>query len=169
VTGPWVGDAAPDYVEPTHAWRMWSLVETDAGVRLASPVHGSAWEPRTPLAARCPRAARRWVRRAHANVPDPACSCGVHGVPLHYLRFLVSTERWSAAPVVFGRVALWGAVIECEHGWRAARAQPAALYVPSRVRSDHLRIYGVPVEVMEQPLRAALDVVTARLAQTTAW
>jgi hypothetical protein len=31
---------------------------------------------------------------------------------------------------VIGRVMLWGEVVECEHGWHAACAYPAHLYVP---------------------------------------
>jgi hypothetical protein len=31
-----------------------------------------------------------------------------------------------------GRVSLWGSVIECERGWRASYAYPAALYVATR-------------------------------------
>ena len=32
---------------------------------------------------------------------------------------------------VLGRVALWGKVVECEWGWRGARAYPALIYVPT--------------------------------------
>jgi hypothetical protein len=31
---------------------------------------------------------------------------------------------------VLGRVSLWGEVVECERGYRASHAYPAALYVP---------------------------------------
>jgi hypothetical protein len=69
---------------------------------------------------------------------------------------------------VLGRVALWGTVVECERGWRASRAYPAHLYVPSPRRPAlfvltglrrpalpaeeialELAAYGVPVEIVE--------------------
>jgi hypothetical protein len=60
---------------------------------------------------------------------------------------------------VIRRVRLWGQVIECERGWRAALAYPEQLYVPvhdtdgrTRRRAAQivagLRDYGVPVEAM---------------------
>jgi hypothetical protein len=65
---------------------------------------------------------------------------------------------------VIGRVSLWGRVVECERGWRAACAYPARLYLPlgrhgrlsflSGPAADAerlalaLRIYGVPVELV---------------------
>jgi len=59
-----------------------------------------------------------------------------------------------------GRVSLWGLVIECERGWRASCAYPAALYVPTRSVAPRPRLtprevaeglagYGVPVTVTD--------------------
>jgi hypothetical protein len=59
-----------------------------------------------------------------------------------------------------GRVSLWGVVIECERGWRAAYAYPARLYVPtrsvarrprlsSRELAEGLAGYGVSVTVTD--------------------
>jgi hypothetical protein len=69
-----------------------------------------------------------------------------------------------AIGAVIGRVFLWGSVVECERGWRAARAYPAQLYLPlgrhgrlsfvARRAADAeelalaLRAYGVPVELV---------------------
>jgi hypothetical protein len=60
---------------------------------------------------------------------------------------------------VIGRVALWGSVVECAHGWRASLAYPAQLYVPLLPRGRHaaharqfaldLTEYGVPVDLLE--------------------
>jgi hypothetical protein len=36
-----------------------------------------------------------------------------------------------AVQAVLGRVFLWGSVVECEQGWRAERAYPTALYLPT--------------------------------------
>src|SRR5690242_19430134 len=79
-----------------------------------------------------------------------ACECGIHaGRTLeaweHYLRV-------SAEARVFGRVLLWGATVEGEHGWRAACARPVEIVVPAAVTEavDGLNAYGVPVRL---PLR----------------
>jgi len=69
-----------------------------------------------------------------------------------------------AIGAIIGRVLLWGRVVECEHGWRAARAYPAQLYLPlgrrgrftflARHGADPeelalaLSEYGVPVELV---------------------
>jgi hypothetical protein len=60
---------------------------------------------------------------------------------------------------VIGRVMLWGEVVECEHGWHAACAYPAHLYVPRVAAVDDpavekiaagLGVYGVPVEYISE-------------------
>ena len=40
-----------------------------------------------------------------------------------------------AVSAALGRVSLWGSVVECEQGWRAERAYPAALYLPALAAS----------------------------------
>lgn len=66
--------------------------------------------------------------RADHTAPEESCSCGVYASdsPLAAASFITGPEQ----PVI-GRVSLWGTVVECEHGWRAACAYPAALYVPA--------------------------------------
>ena len=63
-----------------------------------------------------------------------------------------------AVPRVVGLVSLWGSVVECEHGWRASHAYPAAIYVPSfssaagdpapEEIAAALAAYHVPVEIV---------------------
>ena len=55
------------------------------------------------------------------DAPDPRCTCGLHGT--HGLEVLRKTR----CPAVLGRVALWGRVIEHEHGYRARYAYPQRL------------------------------------------
>jgi hypothetical protein len=81
-----------------------------------------------------------------------ACECGIHaGRTLeaweHYLRV-------GAEGRVFGRVLLWGATVEGEHGWRAACARPVEIFVPAAVTEavEGLEAYGVPVRL---PFREA--------------
>ena len=64
---------------------------------------------------------------------------------------------------VIGTVSLWGDVLECERGWRAAFAYPGRLFVPLGFpgAAEHavgLEDYGVPVELLDtQSLADALD------------
>ena len=58
-----------------------------------------------------------------------------------------------------GCVLLWGSVVEGEHGWRAARAYPQRIFLPSTDRydrptdfeavADGLADYQVPIEVVD--------------------
>jgi hypothetical protein len=98
-----------------------------------------------PIEAAC-------ARHGH-EAPAVACECGIHaGRTLeaweHYLRV-------GAEARVFGRVLLWGATVEGEHGWRAACARPVEIVVPAAVTEavDGLNAYGVPVRL---PLREAV-------------
>ena len=94
------------------------------------------------------------VRHDH-EAPVRACECGIHaGRELaewcHYLAV-------GAEARVFGRVLLWGATVEGVHGWRAACARPAEIFVPPAVTvdTDRLCAYGVPVHTLE-PVREAV-------------
>jgi hypothetical protein len=83
---------------------------------------------------------------------------------------------------VLGRVLLWGAVVECDHGWRAECAYPAALYLSAggpdlthRSRppeghdrraaleeiARHLRSYSVPVHLFADDSLAAVAATLA--------
>ncbi len=80
------------------------------------------------------------------NHPAPAddCNCGIHiakSIPLA-LQYLMGG-------VVFGRVALWGKVIEGEHGYRGEFAYPTELYVFDEIEVadfEALHRYGVPLK-----------------------
>jgi hypothetical protein len=89
---------------------------------LKSVLYGDPWPVDAPIeAAAC----------GTARGPGVACECGIHaGRTLeaweHYLRV-------GAEARVFGRVLLWGATVEGEHGWRAACARPVEIFVPAAV------------------------------------
>jgi hypothetical protein len=132
-------------LQPTVGWKVWRV---DGGL-LVSVLYGDPWPLGEPIRAVC-------VRHSH-QAPARACECGIHaGRDLaawsHYLNV-------GAESRVFGRVLLWGSTIEGAHGWRAAFARPAEIFVPSAVTvdTDGLRAYGVPVHELE-PVR---DVVPA--------
>jgi hypothetical protein len=166
---------APDFAEPIEGWRLWHLTEDAGTILLRSVIMNVVWPLRSALEAEClrtgRRALRRIARRKHVT-PEFDCTCGVYAgrqelVP-HYWQ--ESAGRWSKARV-FGRVALWGKVVECERGWRATRAYPSRIYVPADTRlgsADEVEIaaqlteYGVPVELLPLPSVHAVEIVGAR-------
>jgi len=103
--------------EPIHAWRTWTLVGSRDGsdVRLA-PIAGDGrpWPPRRPAVAGCTR------HRSHAR-PEFGCTCGLHAVASP------DELRRTRDPAVLGTVALWGRIVEHEHGFRAELAYPQRL------------------------------------------
>jgi hypothetical protein len=103
--------------EPIHAWRTWTLVGSRDGsrVRLA-PIAGDGrpWPPLRPAEASCTR------HRSHVR-PELDCTCGLHAVESP------DELRRTRDPAVLGTVALWGRIVEHEHGFRAALAYPQRL------------------------------------------
>jgi hypothetical protein len=160
--------ATPDLAEPILGWRAWSArTELDALI-LHSPVFPCRWPSGRRLAATCANRARFGVIgrvppiEAH-EAPGEDCGCGIYAArsPERALRYAggLRPVRGTRA-VLVGEVALWGRVIECEHGWRGALAYPRRLFL-LRGRDPHalcraLAGYGVPVETMNGTMAAAL-------------
>jgi hypothetical protein len=165
---------APDYAGPLIGWRTWAVVEEAGGLMLRSTVYPSRWPPGQRLVAACANSARFGVVgrvppiEAH-EAPSEGCGCGIYAArsPELALRYLgrVGLLRGDKAALI-GQVALWGRVIEYEHGWRGALAYPKRLYLPRarpsrRGRNAHelalaLAGYAVPVEVVEERTMGAL-------------
>ena len=114
---------APDYADPLIGWRVWCVVRTTEGLRLASVIHEQTWEPGLPAVAAC--------AERHA-APLEACTCGIHAArePAPALPYLRGRDEPETVARVLGRVALWGTVVEHEHGWRASHARPLELWLP---------------------------------------
>jgi hypothetical protein len=149
---------APDYVEPTVAWRLWHPVRDGAATRLSSIFHTTVWPARRPLVAdcRCLRVPFWPFRRARHDAPAVGCTCGIHAATPATMRSYLPRHFALATFPVVGRVSLWGIVHECERGWRASLAYPETLYVPvvagdaerkARMIGD-LEAYGVPVRTV---------------------
>ena len=101
-------------IEPIVAWRTWSLTgRSDGSSLLLRPVAGRSrpWKPMQVAEAVCKHT------RLHSS-PNLGCTCGLHGT--HGIDIL----RRTRCPAVLGRVALWGRVIEHDHGYRAQFAYP---------------------------------------------
>lgn len=178
--GPGVGRRsvrAPDFIEPIVGWRLWHVVETEAGLRLRSPLYRTVWTPRQEMIAACRRGAESALlihspRKPRHSVPDERCGCGIYasrtpGRAAAYLsRFF--KQRDGVLHRVIGCVSLWGSMVECESGWRASHAYPARIYVPAPrerrlpfvprsirpcLRAEGIALgladYGVPVELTD--------------------
>jgi hypothetical protein len=111
--------------------------------------------------------------RAHGDhaVPHARCLCGVYGAKRLDASVSYFDGRGAGTPRevyrVVGEVALWGSVIEGEGGWRASRAYPRRLYVPSRSLAGSSAVtpgevglalieYGVPVELLDAATKSGL-------------
>jgi len=176
----------PDYLEPVHGWRLWSVVDAGGRSRLQSLVCPSIWWPRHELVATCeasPRdSLRPWRRRMPGHAaPESRCTCGVHA--MERVRHLGTYVPPAASRLVVqravGRVALWGEVIEGSRGWRAACAYPAEIWIPhadlrrqpvSELEDIALDLadYGVPVHICDgmtaREVIAALAAGSPRMA-----
>lgn len=141
--------AAPDYVEPAVGWRVWAVVAEGDWIRLRSLFYDTVWHPGLPVQATCLRRRPLWLpwrSKGPRACPDEECGCGIHASRsprrlFPYLEAGGGRELWR----VLGTVSLWGEVVECEHGWRAATAYPAHLFVPDDlVPADVFRGFGRP-------------------------
>jgi hypothetical protein len=161
--------AAPDFIEPVEAWRVWRVCMRESRIVLQSLNADTVWEPAVALSASCAasqRSRRRpWrVETPGHESPDFGCTCGIYGVRSAAVArwYLERRALFYNAERVVGRVALWGDVVESESGWRAQRAYPLELFVPAvtaprggfRRSADvdeivlALSAYRVPVEVL---------------------
>lgn len=103
--------------EPIVAWRAWTLGWRRHGERVdLLPIAGSSrpWPTMRPAEASCTRP------KLH-RAPFPNCTCGLHAT------FTPDLLRRTRDPVVVGTAALWGRVIEHDHGYRAEFAYPQRL------------------------------------------
>jgi hypothetical protein len=154
---------APDAFEAIVGWRAWAITDVAGRFRLRSVVAPTLWPTREALGAQCLRPGLRLFRRLRFghDPPREACECGI------YAADAATAATYGTPPAdrvdrrIIGRVALWGVVVECEHGWRASNAYPYELVVPAhRFRDDRLvplealafdlTAYGVPVTVVDE-------------------
>jgi hypothetical protein len=132
-----------DALRPAVGWKVWRVED---GL-LRSVLYGDVWPVDAPVQATC----RRPTHVTH-DVPSPSCECGIHAG-----RELAAWKHYLAVGAegrVFGRVMLWGSVVEGAAAWRGALARPVEIVVPEAVTDRHevaeaLRAYGVPVNVLE--------------------
>ncbi len=167
------GDRAPDYIEPVLGWRTWLVVQGHGGARLASVSFPALWPRRRRLSAECGRGFHTGAGpplHIEHRAPSVDCSCGIYATwnldratqiaDCATARFRDCLGR-AVLGAALGEVSLWGRVVECAHGWRAAYAYPARIYVLAAsygrrsqvVSAEELAAelvdYGVPVDALQ--------------------
>lgn len=151
-------DPQATYLDPVIGWRCWRVqrVQThEHGQRgrfrlCAAGTQGlpKVWQPRVATAAVC----SDWNARHEA--PHPRHACGIYAYAdretaeakmldiANYDRggkkVPLTHDTWA-----FGRVQLWGRIVECELGWRGQYAYPYELTVysngqaPTQIAADY--------------------------------
>ena len=138
---------------PLLGWRAWRVADTRAGLRLRSAVYDDDWAPGLALDARC---------SAGHDAPAAQCSCGIYAArsAAEAKRYLVGRDDPDVVHRVVGLVALTGAVVEHERGWRGESGRPARIWVPSA----HTNGEAAPAAAVVAALgvyRVRIDVVPA--------
>ena len=118
-------------------------------LRLRSLTEPTFWPPGRRLEASC-----HAVPQEH-EAPSVGCECGVWAFRTSAaVEATVAAYRYCGAPIAFGRVALWGRVIEHELGWRGALAAPLDLFVcgsSEAATSELAAAYGVEASAVVWP------------------
>jgi hypothetical protein len=135
--------------EPIVGWRLWRVYDFErrGGVkepRLSAVGVHALWHPRVAAAAECDG--------GYHEAPWPDCECGFWAFKQKAAVEEAAKTYAQGCEAVLGEVSLWGRVLECQNGWRAARAYPKTLTLlgGTRERADEIAaLYGVPVTVGE--------------------
>lgn len=132
-----------------RGWRVWTVVETTAGLRLGSPLYTQLWLPAEPALATCKRDEDPFAEAVAAHEPCSAlCGCGFHAVrdPVDAFSYLRGRDERGTVGRILGEVTLWGHVLTGDSGWRATIAYPARLYTSDADLARALGVYDVAVE-----------------------
>ena len=171
-----MNEAPAAYAGPAFVgWRAWRVMPHEtlggpASVRLcASGTRGlpKVWEPLQAAHAVCGKFAT-----GH-DAPWPDCECGLHAYRAekdarnHFESFVDNGSGRAAAGWAFGRVSLWGRIVEHEHGWRAEHAYPydVTVYGPPELAETVRGLYAIDVQAAEPVARPAKE---QRVADTRA-
>ena len=89
------------------------------------------------------------------EAPGIRCSCGIWAFRDRApAEATAAAYRHSGGAVAYGRVALWGRVVEHERGWRGQRARPLELLLcgaDDEVARELVEAYGLPVTLAPWP------------------
>lgn len=152
---------------PVVAYRMW-YVPLQPILVLTSVSCMTPWVPCQKLVAECRNhmscvcSDEFWTttRREHEEDFTHSCNAGIYSWKTFdkaFEMYIDAIERMDGLiaeePVLnryaFGKVYLWGKVIECEKGFRAQYAYPAAIYHTAENSVALAMRYRVPLEAMK--------------------
>ena len=126
-------DSIPDVVGTLTGYRVWPILKSDLGYVLGSYHDNCIWIPG--------QAARASCRDLCRDVPGSSCSCGLYGVttPKEAVNNLVeriggmfyerSFPGHDTGFIAYGKVDLWGRVVEHEYAYRAEFAYPKEISI----------------------------------------
>jgi hypothetical protein len=156
--------------EPIIGWRVWKVVPPCTYVngvtwwrirdfRLASIAIGGPWEPGI-VTAHCGILVGDSLLPAH-SAPQLRCSCGLWAFRDEGEAYELFLSLGGAA---FGRVQLWGRVIEHTRGWRAQHARPLELFLQNEPFMP-----APNVDILAQRLAAAYDTTVTPIPAPETW
>ena len=154
-----------------RGWRVWTVVETDAGLRLGSPLYTEVWEPGVPALATCRRDEDPFARPVGAHaLCSLLCGCGFHAVrdPVDAFSYLRGRDERGTIGRILGEATLWGRVVAGDAGWRATHAYPARLYTAEAALARRLGDYGVTVESGAW-ISASSPAASSGVSSTSSW
>lgn len=161
-------DMTPDVVEPIIGLRAWVINHGFLASSYTSrnSFGGAHWPAREKFSAACEiyRGLPTYSDRKHVvhEAPKQDCSCGVYACERE-LEIQYNAEN---GPFVWGRVALWGRVVQHNKGWRAQYAYPVSLVL---VNAPHNGIYpGMSSDYVPKPQPPMNDDVLEGLRETLA-
>ena len=132
--------------EVITGWRAWSIEKyarrgdvTEDRLRALGVAH--TWEPYEARPSIC-------ITKGYHESPWPDCMCGYWAFKDrdHVVDALYNNYGGEKGKVI-GQIALWGRVLECEHGYRGEYGYPLTLQfidVTDQVAQDVANRYGVP-------------------------
>jgi len=130
--------------EPIEAWRAWlgHYNEESGWILKSVTFHRFVWPAVEAAEGTCPDSVYSF-NRGCKEPPGATHFCGIHALKL--FRY-VKEQSWggrcpqrSAGVCVYGRVYLWGRVVEGKDGYRSQYAYPSELWIPDW--TDQSKIY----------------------------
>ena len=164
--------------EARMGWQWWRETERyPKDAELRGIAQGWRWPKGTPAHSTCMARYHdapdpEWaaiMRDAHRS-PVEGCSCGLYALKSPRRARAECSGYPSPDGYAYGKVALWGNVIEGTDGYRAESAYPLELYLPPDVWGyrHFLKDYGVPLfplPLYEQTEEWKNDTYDAQAAQ----
>lgn len=145
----------PDHFEAITAYRAWGV--WDNGL-LTGQAHPEVWPPYQTLQARCSHIGKSSSAGAHIrdgvflDAPIQLCSCGIYSLKDREAAecrtaMVMHFSLMDGRPQVWGKIRIWGRVIEHEAGYRSEFAYPEEIYCSVSLElADTISVlYGIPV------------------------